>query len=59
MTFLGGKAKKAANWLSTQVEYGVDTSDADPKNWKPFGRVVESQAAAQAKKPPAPNNKSE
>jgi len=44
------KQGKTQNWLPQQVAYGMDCSDADPKNWKPFGTVVEKQQAV-AKSP--------
>lgn len=47
------KPKRAAAWLPTQVAYGMDCSDDDPKNWKAFGYVADEleQLKASAKKP--------
>lgn len=41
------KAKKATSWLPNQVAYGIDCSDPEPANWKPFGyQVDQAQEAA-------------
>lgn len=40
---LRGKPGKAANWLPTQVFYGIDTSDPEPERWQPFGSIYEQQ----------------
>lgn len=40
---LKGKARATQNWLPNQVVYGMDTSDSDPKNWKPFGSAVDAE----------------
>lgn len=52
---LKAKAGKAQNWLPSQVAYGVDTSDPDPANWKPFGYLADEadEAAAAASAPKA------
>lgn len=43
------KARKTTPWLSTQVAYGMDCSDPEPSNWRPFGAVAdELQARAKA-----------
>lgn len=49
MAYLKPKATKSAAWLPTQVAYGVDCSDPEPKNWKPFGELVDQQQTAAAK----------
>lgn len=41
MAYLTPKPKKASAWISSQVVYGMDCSDPDPANWKPFGSAVE------------------
>lgn len=48
---LQAKRGKPMNWLPNQVDYGMDCSDPDPANWKPFGQAVDQEAAAAAKKP--------
>lgn len=40
-----GKPKAAGSWLPNQVAYGMDCSDIDPANWKPFGYAADDQAA--------------
>jgi hypothetical protein len=45
---LRGKPGKTQSWLPNQVAYGVDTSDPDPKNWKPFGDELERVQRATA-----------
>lgn len=47
---LKGKARRAQNWLPNQVAYGIDTSDADPEKWVPFGDMAET-----ASEEPAPS----
>jgi hypothetical protein len=42
---LQSKQGKAQRWISTQVLYGMDTSDPEPKNWKPFGELAEQLSA--------------
>lgn len=53
MAYTAGKPKASTSWLPTQVDYGMDCSDADPKNWKPFGKHAEALAAQNANKPKA------
>lgn len=50
MPYLLPKARSGNKWLPTQVMYGMDTSDPDPANWKPFGELAEREAEAAAKK---------
>lgn len=46
------KPKSANAWLPSQVVYGMDCSDPDPVNWKPFGTLHDQvEAAAAAAKP--------
>jgi len=52
MTYFTGKSQKAQAWLPTQVAYGMDTSDPDPANWKPFGLAHEQEQAQKAKAAP-------
>jgi len=59
MPYLTPKPSKKSNWLPTQVELEMDTSDPDPKNWKPFGRVVDQQEAEKAQKAVKSNSKSD
>lgn len=47
---LKGKARRAQNWLPTQVLYGVDCSDPDPEKWVSFGSEVDAAAASRASK---------
>lgn len=42
-----GKPQRTQNWLPTQVLYGMDCSDPEPKNWRAFGELAE-QATARA-----------
>lgn len=48
-----GKPRSSWNWLPNQVAYGVDCSDPEPKNWKPFGSLVDDQQAAASKQKPS------
>lgn len=41
MPYLKGKPTKAQRWLPSQVLYGMDVSDPDPANWKPFGQIAD------------------
>jgi len=52
MPYLQNKPRATAAWLPTQVEYGMDCSDPDPANWRPFGRLHEAQLADAAKHGP-------
>lgn len=45
-----GKPGKTQTWLPSQVHYGVDCSDSDPNNWKPFGSYADQLAEGAAKK---------
>lgn len=45
MPYLTPKPKTPMAWLPTQVRYGIDTSDPEPANWKPFGELAEQQSA--------------
>lgn len=58
MPYLSPKPKKAHAWLPSQVVYGMDCSDPDPANWKPFGEAAEqvADAAAAVKVKPAPKS---
>lgn len=47
-----GKPKRAQSWLPNQVAYGIDCSDPEPKNWKPFGELVPDPKATSAKDAP-------
>lgn len=49
MVYLTPKPKTATAWLPTQVYYGMDCSDEDPKNWKPFGQAAEQLATKTTK----------
>lgn len=46
---LRSKQGRSQNWLPSQVEYGVDCSDPDPSNWKPFGTRAEELEQKPAK----------
>lgn len=48
MPYLTPKPKKSSSWLPSQVVYGMDCSDDDPANWKPFGEHYEREASAAA-----------
>jgi len=52
MPYLTPKPKAGGNWISSQVLYGIDTSDPDPKNWKAFGQAVEQAEAEKSKQAP-------
>ena len=54
---LQSKQGKAQRWISTQVAYGMDTSDPEPANWKPFGYLAEQAAAKAAEKSPKSDGK--
>jgi len=56
---LQSKQGKAQRWISTQVLYGVDTSDPEPANWKPFGELAEKYAAAAESKKPKAESKTD
>lgn len=45
---LKGKNRAAQTWLPTQVLSGMDVSDPDPANWRPFG--TEHEAAQELAK---------
>lgn len=49
MVYLTPKPKTATAWLPTQVYYGMDCSDEDPKNWKAFGQAAEVSPSKGAK----------
>lgn len=54
------KFGKRQSWLPNQVDYGIDCSDPDPANWKPFGhRVAEVEASAEKPKKSADSKASE
>jgi len=53
------KAGKRAAWISTQVAYGMDCSDPEPKNWKPFGYAYDQAVTANDKKKPESSNKTD
>lgn len=50
---LKAKSGRPMSWLPSQVVYGVDCSDTNPDNWKPFGTHVdqEHEKSAQSKRP--------
>lgn len=51
MPYLTPKPKKSSAWIPSQVIYGMDVSDPDPANWRPFGEEHERvQLAAAAAK---------
>lgn len=52
-----GKPRAAQNWLPNQVAFGVDTSDPEPANWKPFGDAQLVQAESSKVKAPMPGVK--
>jgi hypothetical protein len=54
---LRSKQGKAQTWMANQVVYGVDTSDPDPNNWKPFGQLAEEESAKSERKPARADDK--
>lgn len=50
---LRAKPKAGAKWLPSQVYDGMDTSDPDPANWRPFGTrlEIEQEKEKHSKKP--------
>lgn len=57
MPYLTPKSGKTANWLPSQVVYGVDCSDSDPAKWVAFGKVADELAASKARPAPTPITK--
>lgn len=56
MPSLRPKARGATSWLPNQVAYGIDCSDPEPANWKPFGyQVDEAQVDEHDGTRPAPS----
>lgn len=49
MAYLSGKPQRSSSWLPTQVMYGIDCSDPEPANWKPFGQLHEKLQAEAAR----------
>lgn len=58
MPYLKPKTKAGSAWLPSQVEYGMDCSDPDPANWKPFGRIADELAAKKVERVSATQTKS-
>lgn len=46
MSTLASRARRAAPWISTQVDYGLDCSDSDPSKWRPFGVMADQLQAS-------------
>lgn len=59
MPGLMGKPRGAQNWLPSQVLAGMDVSDPEPKNWKPFGVAHDKRAAGEAREAKAGAAKSD
>lgn len=49
MVTMKNKPGKSVAWLPNQIDYGMDVSDPDPSNWKPFGRLADAAAEEKAK----------
>lgn len=58
MPTLKSKPGRSANWLPSQVLYGIDCSDSDPKKWTAFGTLHEEEEARKAKVSQAASAKS-
>jgi len=59
MPYLTPKPKQAGAWLPSQVDYGIDCSDPDPKNWTAFGKYHDQLEAQQQADKPKKNSASE
>lgn len=46
MSTLASRARRAAPWISTQVDYGLDCTDSDPAKWTPFGVMADRLQAS-------------
>lgn len=54
---LKAKSGRTQTWLPSQVAYGVDTSDPDPQNWRPFGDLFEAESTTREGSTPSVKSK--